>query len=189
METKLLRKPWIAHALCSLLDRNRQPSVACAIVQLIQVEGAGAAIVSDRFHFIKVQFTAACIESFGRRRVRLGATTTTPCARSLHAINGGFLHLRTWHFRFDPAGAEVALLVQAFDFVGAEQTYTCGEPVDVHSAAAVRQFQAVLPRRWSYKMDRHAGFGMCHYDECAIPAAQQDLLDKAGWAPGNCCFF
>ena len=28
-------------------------------------------------------------------------------------------------------------------------------------------------------MDRHAGFGMCHYDECAIPAAQQDLLDKA----------
>ena len=70
METKLLRKPWIAHALCSLLDRNRQPSVACAIVQLIQVEGAGAAIVSDRFHFIKVQFTAACIESFGRRRVR-----------------------------------------------------------------------------------------------------------------------
>ena len=99
METKLLRKPWIAHALCSLLDRNRQPSVACAIVQLIQVEGAGAAIVSDRFHFIKVQFTAACIESFGRRRVRLGATTTTPCARSLHAINGGFLHLRTWPLR------------------------------------------------------------------------------------------
>ena len=187
METKLLRKPWVQHALCSLLDSNRQPCrsgvVPQALVQLIQVEGPTTAIVSDRFHYIRATFTASCLEAFANRRVRLGTTTTQPCARSLHAINGSFLRLRNFHFKFTADGTAVALLVQAFDFVGAEQTYTCGEPADVHIAALVRRFKAALPKGWSYQMDRGVvGFSMCDYNDCEIPPEQQALLDDVGWA-------
>ena len=107
-------------------------------------------IVSDRFHYISAVFTECCIESFANRRVQLGPITTQPCARSLHAINGGILLLRRFHFKFTPAGqrthsteevsvpchpsysqslqtcpsgAGVTLLVESFDFVGAEETY------------------------------------------------------------------
>jgi hypothetical protein len=182
METKLLRKPWLSHALCSLLSQHRQPKVAVPLVQLIQVEGKEQAIVSDRFHYIRAIFTPSCIESFSNRRVCLGITTTRPSARSLGAVNGGFLRLRLFHFKFTPDGQRVTLLVQAFDFIGAEQTYTCGEPADVHDASLVRRFKAVLPKGWSYKMDRGLGFSMGDYNECEIPPDQQALLDEAGWA-------
>ncbi len=188
METKLLRKPWLDHALCSLLSLHRQPKVAVPLVQLIQVEkkkgveDRQAAIVSDRYHYIRAVFTDSCIQSFFRRRVFLGTITTEPCARKLAAVNGGFLKLRQFHFKFTKDGQRVELLVQAFDFIGGEETYTVGEPKDVHNAALVQRFKAVLPKGWSYQMDRALGFAMCEYDECEIPEDQQELLDQTGWA-------
>ena len=38
MDTKLLRKPWLNHALCSLLSLHQQPKVALPVVQLIEVD-------------------------------------------------------------------------------------------------------------------------------------------------------
>eukprot|EP01043_Picozoa_sp_COSAG02_P050113 COSAG02_NODE_5110_length_4620_cov_1.897810_1_plen_530_part_00 len=188
METKLLRKPWLSHALCSLLSVHRQPNVAVPLVQLIQVdkkksvEDRQEAIVSDRYHYIRAVFTDARIESFFSRRVYLGTITTQPCARKLAAVNGGFLKLRRFHFKFTPDGQRVTLLVQAFDFIGGEETYTVGDPTDVHDAALVQRFKDVLPKGWSYQMDRARGFTMCEYDECEIPQDQQELLDQTGWA-------
>lgn len=183
MDTKLLRKPWLTHALCSLLSLHRQPKVALPLVQVLNVETASnTAIVSDRYHYICAIFTDDCIEKFAQRTVRLGAITTKPCICSLGKVNGGFLKLRQFHFKFTKDGQRVTLLVQAFDFIGAEETYTCGDPSDVHNAVDVRKFKAVLPKGWSYTMERKLGFNMCEYDECEIPGDQQDVLDTIGWA-------
>jgi hypothetical protein len=92
---------------------------------------------------------------------------------------------------------QVQIFVHAFEFIGAEDTYTCGEPRDVHFCSEVQQAVHRLPHFWNYQVDCRMNvsrigmlsvmwltiklrmqFKLCDDSDCNISAAQDEDLER-----------